>query len=388
MSGHPAAVVVGGDLNGLGVVRSLARAGISTFVLDTDLSKPTMRTRFGRKRRIGALSGNGLIESLLQLRETLDADPVLFLTQEASVATVSAACEHLAASYRFRMAPHNVMQALLDKVLFQNMAEAGGFPIPKSVHLFRSENGEAAVAGLRFPCVLKPTTKHPEYGKRFQKAYRLESAADVEPLWSQMRDVVDEMIVQEWIEGDDTDVYFCLQYRADAERAAASFVGRKLHQWPPLVGGTAFCMAAPEVAEELSACTDAFFRHGGFQGMGSMEFKRDRRDGTFYMIEPTVGRTDYQEEIATLNGMNIPAIAYHVETGKALPLALTKDIHSHGWRDPLGYANARKAGVPDAIGQFAQDVKVWDAYFRPEDPMPAMALKAHGLLRRIKRKAI
>ena len=46
-----------------------------------------------------------------------------------------------------------------------------------------------------------------------------------------------------------------------------------------------------------------------------MEYKRDRRDEKFYMVEPTVGRTDYQEEIATLNGVNIPAAAYLREIG-------------------------------------------------------------------------
>ncbi len=44
--------------------------------------------------------------------------------------------------------------------------------------------------------------------------------------------------------------------------------------------------------------------------MGSMEYKRDRRDGRFHMIEPTVARTDFQEEVATLNGMNIPLASY------------------------------------------------------------------------------
>src|SRR5262249_2861885 len=35
----------------------------------------------------------------------------------------------------------------------------------------------------------------------------------------------------------------------------------------------------------------------------------------FIMIEPTVGRSDWQEEIATLCGMNIPFRAYRHEIG-------------------------------------------------------------------------
>jgi D-aspartate ligase len=48
-----------------------------------------------------------------------------------------------------------------------------------------------------------------------------------------------------------------------------------------------------------------------------MEFKRDTRTGRFFMVEPTVGRTDYQEEVATLNGANISYAAYCGELGRS-----------------------------------------------------------------------
>ena len=53
MSGWPSvenaacAVVAGLDLNGLGVARSLARAGVRFIALDTELNKPTTATRYG-----------------------------------------------------------------------------------------------------------------------------------------------------------------------------------------------------------------------------------------------------------------------------------------------------------------------------------------------------
>ena len=43
--------------------------------------------------------------------------------------------------------------------------------------------------------------------------------------------------------------------------------------------------------------------------MGGIEFKRDGRTGEFLMIEPTVGRIDAQEEVATLHDANIPLAA-------------------------------------------------------------------------------
>src|SRR5690349_20246792 len=83
------AVVAGLDLNGLGVVRALTAAGVQVVALDTDLAKPTAATRHGVKRAVRSLSGEAFIEDLLQLRAELTNTPVLILTEEASVSTVS-----------------------------------------------------------------------------------------------------------------------------------------------------------------------------------------------------------------------------------------------------------------------------------------------------------
>jgi len=377
------AIVAGLDLNGLGVVRSLGQAGIRVVVLDTDLNKATAATRYGSKLRVKALSGPAFIEELLALRSRFDSNPVLLLTQEASVATVSAERARLAGAYRFTMPDHTLMEDLLDKLRFQALAERLGFPIPRAVRLVRGQPTDA-IDGLRYPCALKPTTKDPEYGKRFAKAYKVGSAAEIRELWSAVHEVVDEMIVQEWIEGGDSDVYFCLWYRSSTERPSISFVGRKICQWPILVGGTASCMPAPEAAAELTALTERFFEAVGFLGIGSMEYKRDPRDGRFYMIEPTVGRTDYQEEIATLNGVNIPLAVFRGELGLPLPMPETV-APARAWRDPFGYANARKAGAPDPMLTISPDVKLYDAYFRMNDPMPSMALVMQSVQNKVSR---
>jgi predicted ATP-grasp superfamily ATP-dependent carboligase len=375
----PAAVVVGMGLNGLGVVRSLARARLPTIVLETEFGSASAATRYGRKLKIAALDGPTLVDELLRVRAMLPLSPVLILTQEASVATVSLLRHRLNDCYRFSMPEDEVMKALLDKLRFQTLAQDFGFPIPKAVRL-ACEQDEAALGALRFPCVMKPAIKDPEYARRFSKAYRVESAAEALALWRRISAVVGEAILQQWIDGGDADIYFCLQYRPPDGGPATSFVGRKLRQWPLLVGGTASCVPAPEAAAELTRLTDGFFEAVGFSGLGSMEYKRDRRGGAFYMIEPTVGRTDFQEEVATLNGVNIPLAVYRGELGLPPP-SLRKGCPC-GWRDPFGDAWARAAaGAP--AGRFP--VRMRDAYWRAADPGPGMKLQLEALGRRIDR---
>jgi len=379
--GERAVVIAGLDLNGLGVLRSLAPSGFRIVALDTDTRKPTAASRYGEKLKVPALYGAGFVEALVGLRNRFTSNPVLILTQEASVATISAARDALAGLYRFTMPDHEVVEDLLDKFRFQNRAEQLAFPIPRIVRLEDASDARQALQGLRFPCVMKPATKDLEYGRQFAKAYRVNSADEALRLWDRMRVIVRTVAVQEWIEGDDSDVYFCLTYRGRDPRYSVSFAGRKLVQWPPLVGGTALCAPAGEEGREIIALTERFFEEVTFTGLGSMEYKRNRRDGRFYMVEPTVCRTDYQEEIAALNGTNIPAAACHAEFG--LEPQRSRETPPRFWRDPIGCANSAKAGTSAPRALIAG--RISDAYFRWNDPAPYVALKLRALRSRASR---
>jgi predicted ATP-grasp superfamily ATP-dependent carboligase len=378
---RPLAVVVGGELNGLGVVRSLAREHVPTIVIDTNMRRPTMRTRFAQKRAATALTGQGLIDDLQRLRSTLDHNPVLLLTQEASVATISEHMAQIQAQYRISMPPCDAMRALMDKTWFQAKAEELGFAIPKSIMLVPGDDGHA-LESLRYPCVLKPATKNPVYIDRFPKAHRLADASVARTLWRTSGEAIGRAVVQEWIEGEDCDVFFCLQYRAP-NGEVISFTGRKTCQWPPLVGGTATCMPAPQVDAQLTQTTNSFFEAVGFVGLCSMEYKRDPRDGRFYMVEPTVGRTDYQEEIATLNGVNIPFAAYLGEQG--LPIReQARPARATAWRDEYGHHNALRVGGTDALSTIAPEMQVVDAYLRTDDPGPYLAARLAPVAKRLR----
>jgi predicted ATP-grasp superfamily ATP-dependent carboligase len=259
----------------------------------------------------------------------------------------------------------------MDKTAFQALAQAAGGLIPPAISLSCAAD-LPRLATLRYPAVLKPAYKHYGYGAVFQKAYVVASADEAAARWREIAPVLPDLIVQEWIPGSDSDIYFCLQYIGADGADVASFVGRKLRSWPPRIGGTASCIAAPEHGAELTGLTRDFFSAVGFVGMGSMEYKRDCSDGRFYMIEPTVARTDFQEEVATLNGVNIPLAAFLHQVGAAsVPCKIT--IPPRLWRESVTdrWARESEAGArPEStIAHVAQD-----AYFRLADPMPGIAV--------------
>jgi predicted ATP-grasp superfamily ATP-dependent carboligase len=382
----PIAVVVGGDINGLGVVRSLAREGVPTYLLSSTPRDPAMWTRHGKKAVIGALSGQALVTALLDLRDEFYVDPVLLLTQEASVKTVSNNLGRIQSCYQIAMPDGEVMHRLMDKARFQGLAEKLGFPIPRAVQLVQSSD-LAAVEQLGYPCVLKPVVKTPAYEAHCNKAYKINNQAELRAIVAEIADTA-VMIAQEWIEGGDDQIFFCLQYRT-SEATIASFTGRKLRSWPPRTGGTASCVAAPEVAEQLDGMTDAFFTAVGFFGLGSMEYKRDVRTGRFLMIEPTVGRTDFQEEVATLNGVNIPFAAYCSLRGNTV-LPAPRTSPPAAWTvSPIDDWSSELQ--PDGARGFPKGIRRYDALRRIGDPLPwcyAAAAAAKTRLMRLSTRAI
>lgn len=374
------AVVVGGGLNALGIVRSLGSEGVPLFVLDADRRSPAMRSRYGCKMPVPSLEGRDFIQRLLALAGDIGGPMVLFLTEEKTVVTVSAHRHALAGKFLVRMPEHERLMALMQKQGFQDLAEAVGAPIPKTV-LLQGPEDLPRIEKLAYPCVLKPNKKDYAYGARFKKAYKVASAAEAGELYRQILPVMADMVVQEWIEGPDSEIYFCLQYIGAGGEKVSSFAGRKIRSWPLRIGGTASCTAAWDCAEELADITHAFFAKVGFTGMGSMEYKRDQRDGKFYMVEPTVARTDFQEEVATLNGVNIPFAAYCHEAGLPRSPAQPSRVPVM-WRDPLSDRWAFEEGKR-IIDERSRSHRVRDAYWRWNDPVPWFDVMAGMLAMRL-----
>lgn len=366
------AVVLGAGINGLGVARSLARANVPTCLLDSDPRRPEMYTRAAIPLAIASTHGPALVDELVRLGTTQFAGvrPVLLLTQEESVKMVSQQRERLLPLYRFSMPPNALLETLLHKLGFQRLAERFGCPIPALVRVGAVAD-LPALERLRYPVVVKPGERHDGYGRQFKKAYRIESAADAIELVGRILPVMPDVVVQEWTQGPDSNIFFCLQYIDAHDRVTASFTGRKIRSWPPQVGGTASCAPAPEADAELAALTTKFFRDAGVTGMAAMEYKRDARSGEFRMVEPTVSRTDYQAEAATLNGVNLPFAAYCGELGIPVPTSRPAS-RAQAWRVRSEDVQSARAQHQHRDEGFEAFDAVTDALWRWSDPLPGM----------------
>lgn len=375
MTALPPAVVVGAQANGLGVVRSLARARLPIIALDTTLAQPAMWSRWSQRLVVPKLSGRPLVDSLLKLQERLGGRPVLILTDEMAVTTVSEFRDRLSEAYSFQLPSSDLLATLENKARFHEFAECHGLPVPLTVAL-RDEGDLAQLSRLQYPLIVKPADKLPVHLGRTRRLAQANTPDEGLALCREMLRTAGELIVQEWISGPDSSIYFSLFHRGP-QTAPSIFHGRKIVAYPPGIGSTAVCVAAPEAAEALGPLTEEFLALTGYKGLGSLEFKWDPRTGRFIIIEPTVGRTDWQEEIATLSGVNLPLIAYRDAAGLPPP-SPEQTPRPVAWRESFRH----RGRVPD----LPAGVQIHDGYWRSDDPLPAVVYYSSLVFRNVHRE--
>jgi D-aspartate ligase len=372
------AVVVGAQVNGLGVVRSLAARGVPTTVVDSTLRSAAVWSRLCNSYLVERTHGRALVDGLLDLQKTIGQRPVLVLTDELAVNTVSDHRAELSPRYHFRLPAPDMVVALGNKEMFQNFAAAHALPVPRTV-IVKHEADLTRIPQLGMPVIIKPADKLPVHLERVERLRVAGTMDEVAATCGRFLKLGETPVIQEWIEGPDSSIYFALFHSGQSPKSRHIYFGRKLAACPPQVGSTAICVPAPEAAEKLSPSTEKFLDVTHYEGLGSLEYKWDAASRRFVIIEPTVGRTDLQEEIATLNGLNLPYVAYCYALGMPLPDQMqTRPV---AWRESF-----RSIRIGSSFG-----MRTYDGHWRLDDPLPVFAYgidllfrAARRLLRRFK----
>ncbi|MCS7043496.1 MAG: hypothetical protein N2036_02525 [Bryobacteraceae bacterium] len=306
-------LIIGLGINGWNVARALLRGGVAPVVVDDSPESIFWKSRRLHLAPAVMLHGDSLLQALEAASRSYG--PLLLISAlEETVAFLSANRHRIPGAVRLAFPAPETVELLLDKKLFYQSACRLGLPITP-MHFFRPGAWDLPDGGLRFPCILK--TRRKKYVEGMKKAYLLRSVAECQAVLAELQRLKgirpEELLLQEWVPGGDGDVFFCMHYFGPDGTLRASFTGRKIRQWPPLVGGTS--CAEPADEPQLEELSERFFRSVGMRGLCSMEFKRNEADGSFYMIEPTACRADYQEGVAVANGCNLPLLMYRIECG-------------------------------------------------------------------------
>jgi predicted ATP-grasp superfamily ATP-dependent carboligase len=304
-SNLPYAFIIGLDcITGLQSARILAQHAIPVIALAKDPKHFCCQTRVVER----VIQANTASEELIQVLESmgpgLDRKAVLFPCTDMSVLTLSRHRARLAAWYHIVLPEPEMVEMLVDKVRFYTYAAENGLPIPRTFFLKNRADAEAAATELTFPCILKPPMKTPKWEKNTRvKVYKVDDRQQFLAQYDQCSNWADLLMVQEWIEGDDSDLYSCNCYFNARSEPLVTFIARKLRQWPPETGTS--CLGEEIRNDFVLEESIRLFRGVNYRGLGYVEMKRDQRTGKHYIIEPNIGRPTGRSAIAEAGGVDL-----------------------------------------------------------------------------------
>ena len=375
---RPPAVVIGLDcVTGLQTARILAGHGTPVIGLAANPRHPCCRTRVCDRIFATDTSGPALIDTLLRLGPTLESEAVLVPCTDLSVLLTSRHRERLSPWFRLSLPDADVVEMLVDKARFHLFAQREGLPVPPTRLLHSAEDVAMAARELRFPLILKPSVKTPEWSRRSAaKVHRVQNPEELRRLYDRFAGAAACLIVQEWIEGADTDHYTCNCYFSADSEPLVTFTTRKLRQWP-LVGGEA-CLGEESRNETVEAETVRLFRKARHRGLGYLEMKQDARTGEYLIVEPNIGRPTGRSATAEAAGVELLHTMYCDTLGLPLPARRQQQFRGVKWihlRRDLQSAFARWRRSELTLSDWLRSVQgpKKEALFSWRDPVPFWA---------------
>jgi len=300
------AVVVGTCGHGLAVIRALQEGQVPVIALEANLDLPGAQTRLAQVHPVEDINGHGLIEALLALRARVHCPnkPVLFLTNDQMSRTLAEHWDVLDPHYLLSWSQcRDRVTALLNKSNLAAHCKKQGLSYPTSRQLHAKSDAKLVLAAVGQPAIVKPARPLAGFKTAFPHDH-LELELLAEAFEADL-----PFVVQKFVPGDESATFFCALY-LDYGEVLARFDGRKLRSRP--LGHTTIAESC--VQDDVYRETLRFFSGMKISGPVSLELKRDA-EGHLWVIEPTIGRTDFWIGLCTANQVNLPLAEYHSQLG-------------------------------------------------------------------------
>lgn len=353
------AIVLASHMSGLGVIRALGAMGVPVSVV------------YYSKDDFGYLSRHVKESFFAPHPEKFEQEFVAFLmdraenykgsilipSDDATLVTVSRNKAALEQVYRVACTDWDITERFIDKKYSYALAEKLGVPAPKTVTPSSLEEVKEFSSSTDFPCLMKPSVGHRYFEIFDKKMVLVHDAQELLDHYLEAEQYGLEMMIQEFIPGDDTCGVNFNSYRHAGE-SIIEFTAEKVRLSPTGFG-------VPRVI--LSKEVPAIVRPGrkilealNFSGFACTEFKRDQRDGVYKFMEIN-GRQNLSVLHAMKCGVNFPWITYkHLDSGE-LPFV---GSNQNGIQNGIYWIDSTK-DVLSSVRYRRQENYSWSQYLTP-----------------------
>lgn len=302
----------------LGAARSLGELGIPVFMLAHRGLSPTNVSRYCAGTLPVGDNGRPLGEPARIVSELHDAGgrlgrgTVLVPATDEWAVFIAEHSEDLAC-FKFPRPAAALVAAMASKQGLLELAREHGFPSPRTVAPESLVEALEEARSLDYPVMVKPLLSRPDMeGKAVAR-----DPLELRRFARELAETDDDpnLVFQEFIPGGEDWTF--TGYFDGAARCLAGFTGRRLRLSPPHMGHTTLgvCCSNPE----LEAAASRFISALGFSGIVDSEFRYDRRDGTFKLLDanPRVGGNF--RVFLDVGGIDVVRALYLDQTGRPVP---------------------------------------------------------------------
>lgn len=316
---QPPVIVLNMFHAGLGIARQLSHTGVRVVGLSAD---PHIFGNFTRSCEVRSApnsqdSPQQLLEFLLHLATELEG-AIIFPTRDADILFLDRFRADLEPFYKLAIPPRQVLFRTIDKSALSQAARAANIPIPLTAAVSDKAQLNRAIHAIGLPCVVKPTcSTHWRQDGNWtrlgaRKAFRADTIEELRQLYDRISLVHSEILLQEWIPGDDDQLVIWGGYISERGSPLAYFTARKVVQSPPWFGTG--CVVETDFLPELQCLSLSLCRALDYCGMAEVEYKFDPRDAHFKLIEMNPRHWDWHG-LGQACGVNLTWAAYCALTG-------------------------------------------------------------------------
>jgi len=276
-------VVIGGHVQGLGIVRQFGRNNIRCFVLDESATNIARHSKYC-ERFLKICKDNDFINFLISINHRYNLqDWLLIATDDYYVRILSQNKTVLEDFYKISVDDWAVVKNFYFKRLTYRRIIELGIEMPQTFFPDTLEDLERI--NPDYPCIIKPSVMHSLFSQIRRKVLVCRNKQELIQNYVDILKYIpkDEVIVQEFIPGGSDNQYSACFF-FNREKPLISLLARRKRQHP-IDFGNATTFAETINDNELLEKAIAILASFSYWGLCEVEFKKDIRDGKYKFLE-------------------------------------------------------------------------------------------------------
>jgi D-aspartate ligase len=311
------AMVVGGDFQALGIVRSLGRHGVPVCVIDDEISIARFSRYAAHAVQVKDLRDeHQTVDTVLDVGRRLGLKGwVLYPTRDETVAAFSHYRSELMEWFCVPTPDWDKIQWAWDKRNTYRLAQELGIPTPRTWYPRDLKELEQIEGDL--PLAIKPAIKEHFIYATKAKAWRVNSREELVESFQRASAIVGpgEVMIQELIPGDGRQQFAYCAFFKDGD-AVGSMVVQRRRQHPPEFGRASTFVETLDLPK-LEALSKRFLQAINYYGLAELEYKLDPCDGQYKLLDFNA-RTWGYHTLGAQAGVDFPYLLFADQLGATI----------------------------------------------------------------------